>query len=328
VAFRRGKRERFCRWAIANIPQFPVSVIPDVASAFGVWQNLFTDYPNEVSKQIVVMISGWLEDLEDRLHPEKFKYDHGKWSELREVDLKELESSLRSLFLRSARTEQKLVKEYLARVSSRRRLREAVFEEIVMWAPLLSETHPQGLADLTIAALQAELPLDVAKRPEPGRRSFLTFSYHDWQALATRDSGAHYFPASPKREPFYSLFQNAPSEAHRLVRTLANHAITAWRQLFTLDWERRGTPLPISLEFPWGKQEFWGDKQVYVWARGCWAPHPIEAGLMALEHWAFGEVEKGKDVDEIIQQVVYGTILALCSALRSRSRSLLSVYLL
>ena len=297
---------RFCNWIIANVNQCPVPVIPPIVAAFEVWQNLAADYPNAVSHRITVMVSEWLEDIEDRRHPEEFIYDHGRWEALSKAELTELESSLRSLLLRSARTEPKCVQDYLARVRSRRRLRREVFKEIVVWAPILSATHPRELVELTVSELKGDLPSEVAKRPAPHGVISRAFSHHDWGALAIRDSSAPFFPASPKREPFYSLFQNAPSEAQGLVRTLTNHAITAWQQLFSLDWQRRGTPLPITLEFPWGRQDFWGNHQVYVWSRGYWAPHAVETGLMALEYWAFTEIDRGHDVDDVIRKVVSG----------------------
>ena len=36
---------RFCSWALLNVQQFPVYVIPDLVSAFEVWQYMLADVP-------------------------------------------------------------------------------------------------------------------------------------------------------------------------------------------------------------------------------------------------------------------------------------------
>jgi hypothetical protein len=40
--------QRFCGWILRNIALWPVPVIPDIVSAFEVWQNMRGDYPNRV----------------------------------------------------------------------------------------------------------------------------------------------------------------------------------------------------------------------------------------------------------------------------------------
>ena len=80
--------------------------------------------------------------------------------------------------------------------------------------------------------------------------------------------------------------------------------MTAWRQLFELDPRRRDIPIPVQLSFPWGCQNFWGTASVYVWSRAINGPPAIECALMALENWAFSQVEGARDIDAIIQDVV------------------------
>jgi len=71
-------------------------------------------------------------------------------------------------------------------------------------------------------------------------------------------------------------------------------------------YDRGGTPLPLELSFPWGKQIFWGCDREYLWFRGMWAPQAIAAGFMALEEWCFSELDRGKSTEELIRQVVEG----------------------
>ena len=83
-------------------------------------------------------------------------------------------------------------------------------------------------------------------------------------------------------------------------------------------------PYPLVLDFPWGAQEFWGDGRVYMWPRGHWAPSPVIAGLMALEEWAFSQVEGGRSVDEVIRDVLEGhqssSVLSIAVALALSSQ--------
>lgn len=298
---------RCCAWIMDHAGRCPVATIPDVVSVFEVWQNALADIPNAVSGRVLALVQDWLEDIEDKRRPEEgFRLDRGRWGELEDGGIEELEGRLRSLLLRAARSAPERVGAYLARVRARRRLRGAAFEHILQFAPILSEAHAGALVELTASELFEELPADVAARPpEPGLFP-RSFSYHDWDQLAISYKGHQFFPASPLREPFHSLLASSPADGLRLVRDLANHAIMAWRQLFDLDPERETTPVPLALDFPWGRQVFWGDGHVYQWFRGNWGPHPVEAGLMALERWAFAELERGRDADEVIREVVDG----------------------
>jgi hypothetical protein len=198
------------------------------------------------------------------------------------------------------------VEAYLARLRARPRLRDHAFENVLLFAPILAHVHPPSLVELTLEELRNELPADIAARPRPRGRFYRGFSHHEWDKLAINSDGRRFFPASPLREPFAALFDAAPPEALRLVRDLTNHAITAWRQLFELDPGHMAKPLPLVLEFPWGPQTFWGDGRVYQWSRGHWGPATVSAGLMALERWAFAQAEQGREVDDVIREVVSG----------------------
>jgi len=46
-------------------------------------------------------------------------------------------------------------------------------------------------------------------------RTIGDFSYHDWERLSIHDDHQGFWPPSPLREPFHSLFQSSPDEAHR-----------------------------------------------------------------------------------------------------------------
>lgn len=135
---------------------------------------------------------------------------------------------------------------------------------------------------------------------------FHQFSYHDWELLSIDRDTRNFWPPSPIREPFHSLFQSSPAEAIRLLRELCNYAITAWRQLHRHVRDGHGTPVPLELVFPWGTQTFWGGDREYLWCRTTWAAKPLACGFMALEEWCLAELDRGRSVDEVIQQIVQG----------------------
>ena len=310
---------RFCAWAIRNIAEFSVMTIPDLLAAFEVWQNMFADYPNAVSQQIFATALAWLEDIEARQHPDEFSYNPGPWSELERGGIEELEQRLRAVVLRAARVEPEKVRHYLMRVRDLERLRGHAFSQIIGYAPTLVDNHSPELVAITKLEVLDDLPADEEVRDSHRRTFARGISYHDWHRLSIREEHGIFYPPSPLREPFTSLFRSKPDEARGLVRDITNHAITAWRQLSRLDRENRATPIPLIFDFPWGTQEFWGDGRVYIWSRGHWAPASVVAGLMALEEWAFSQVEAGRSVDEVIHDVLEGhhssSVLSIAVAL-------------
>ena len=68
-----------------------------------------------------------------------------------------------------------------------------------------------------------------------------------------------------------------------------------------------------------------------MWSRGQLAPHPIACGLMALEQWAFGEIDRGRAVDEVIEDVLRGhqscAVLSIAEMLALSRRRLSAVTL-
>ena len=67
-----------------------------------------------------------------------------------------------------------------------------------------------------------------------------------------------------------------------------------------------GTPFPVSVTFPWGVQQFWGDWHVYSWGMGQLAPQPLECAFLALSYWAFKQIEGGRSASDVIKDIVEG----------------------
>lgn len=329
---------RFLEFIVADIERLPRDLIAQIVVLFEVWQNALADMPNPTSRAIVKQCSTWLHEIESEQHAERYqdRFKNSPWNGV--VEIGDLEKALRKIVLRAARTDKALVKDYLDGLITDRRRRKAIFKEIIEWSSILAETHSTELTEITLADLLKELPADkvsrerreqdakldriraVREKPESERSEaeqrmvdhpsmFISLgsgysTTHEWTRLATGRDDSIYFPASPLRQPFQALFEKAPDEALRLIRELSNHAMAAWRQLHAMD--RRGTPIPISLEFPWGKQEFWGGVQEYGWHRGGMAPKPLASAYLALENWVEDQIDGKRDGDGLLKSVIEG----------------------
>jgi len=302
---------RFLDYVLETRPLHTVRMMPAVVEAFGVWQNLFRspELNMRLSRRLCAIVDEWLSAIESWRYAENFRPTPREWSDLPRGAVKALETRLRSLLLTAGPHEASRISAYLERVSLNGRLAHDTLEEIATISALLIEQgHARRLQQVTLAACVEDLPDAVLARrtaERPSRFIGGEFSYHDWQSLSV-DRLMSLSPASPAREPFRSLFQHAPDEGRALVRDLTNHAITAWRQLHRLSYDRRGTPIAAKVEWPWGPAEYWGDDQTYCWPRGVWGPGPVSTGLMALEAWAVQQVRDGRACDEVIRDVVEG----------------------
>ena len=300
------------------------------------WQNALAGMRNAVSQAILTQSAEWLRDLQTPSSMERPEARAARWEQV--ADLGEFGKSLSQLILRASVAEPTFAEEYLERVIGSERIHAKAFENIVAFSPMLAQSHPTLLVELTLKHLIEELPDDrvarekseleaaaewraqIRAKPENERteneKRVLSggfpffghdFSYHDWNALSINQVSRGFFPASPLREPFYSLFQSSPKEGLRLLRELCNHAIAAWRQLHRHSHDSPGTPIPLEIAFPWGDQKFWGGDREYLWFRGSvFGPKPIACGFLALEEWCFAELERGRPVDELIHEIVEG----------------------
>lgn len=341
---------RFLHYLDARLEAMPHRLFPQLLTLFEVWQNAIADTPNPISTMIVGHAGSWLQELEER-HNRMGRFRHrieeeapDPWDEVQGVG--EFEGAVRRLLLRSGRTEIGRVSDYLGQFGPEHPASSKTFEDIMAFSPLLSQTHPAGLVGFALNHFRRELPEDhrrrrleedrrlaayreeLRKRPEESldwseqmSLSSPNLGYWgpdriDWESLSLERDPTAYFPASPLHQPFQALFENAPDEALRLVRSMSNHAMEAWRQLHRLQ-PNSGTPVPVEVDFPWGRQTFWGGAREYLWSRGLWAPKPLASAYLALDQWALDQIDAGADGDAIIERIVRGnqSIAALGIAL-------------
>ncbi len=328
--------QRLTNFILRRISAIPQRLYPEIVAVFGVWQNALSGLRNPTSHALLQQCATWLTAIDAMSTADGPDANSAYWQTV--LDLGTFRKTLGQLLLRSSRAEPSLAADYLQRVTNSERIRDDAFHDIVAYSPILAQSLPKSLVDLSLAFLREELPDEqvareelecrdaverrkaIAAKPEADRtrqeqmalsdgfflRPIGDFSYHDWERLSINDDHQSFWPPSPLREPFHSLFESSPDQALRLLRELCNHAMTAWRQLHHHPRDRGGTPIPLELAFPWGAQRFWGTDREYLWFRSTWAPKAIGCGFMTLEEWCFAELARGRCVDELIQQVVEG----------------------
>jgi hypothetical protein len=327
---------RLVDWLVSIADTLPTRLYPLLIEALGVWQNAIADYRNARSRAIVDLANRWLIEIEGFVYREELSFDHGRWEGLRSQSREEFEGTLRRLILRAARAFPDPSRGLLDRAIANQQMREHAYSDIMLYAPILTEVAPEKLIEVTKAEVLDELPQDridriereederiealrqaratpEAERTEQQRRSLEHISFAmgrsslELEAIGIQKYGRHYFPTSAREQPFAALFDGRPDLALGLVKDLMNHGTEGWRQRERLSHRRGGTALPIVVEFPWGKQEVWGDWTVYSWFLGHFAPQPLECAVLALAHWAHRELEAGKHADDVIRSVVEGS---------------------
>jgi hypothetical protein len=326
---------RLIDWIISEADAIPVRLLPKILEVFDVWQNALSDLKNERSKAILQLANAWLIRFEKGELRDKPDGDEEKAWTFGRDESSRLGKSLRSILLRSARSYPDFAKELFNRTMGDEDRRQAIYADLIAFSPIMTQVDADLVADLAEAELLEELPEDrlIRERKEREKRykrlaelraipeekrtreqsSILQSPFvpiesdrYDLDDIGIERHNSFYFPTSALHEPFKSLFANKPDVALRLVRNLANHATKGWRQIHSINRKQMGTPIPISVEFPWGVQQFWGDWHVYNWGMGQLAPNPLECAFLALNYWAFNQIEGGRSASDVIKDIVEG----------------------
>jgi len=290
---------RFLDWLMPLVPTLPPQLIPDLLPVFATWQNAFAGNRVRHCRQIGQLSYGWLLALEEANRARDYRDVRAPFGGA--LNGRDIEKSLRALFLSSVGDVPNLGSEYLRKkLADQDRLH-------IFRGPILSSCGalvrhlPSELVDFFLGAF--------LERPEHRNNRFGGYSDH-----LTRELGvAHdheFYPASPIQLPFLGLLNSNEGEGLRLVRSLCNHSISVWRWACQHRMGRSPVqpiqPIPITLTFPWGQQSFWGDGQVYLWFRGIWGSEAVRSALMALDQWALNSCEKGAPFEEVFRKVIEG----------------------
>ena len=325
---------------LEDIPSLPENIYPRVIDIFTVFQNLAINFENatqppqviiEFSSKILQIALGWLSEIEGlKDHPSTHN-----WQLVN--DITGFKDALRNLIIVSASSYPTFIQTYLNRLLDLDEIPNEIFKYIIQLSGFIAQEHADLIVDFCLKKLLCELPLDKYKRDcEEQKRSqdywleldnipqeeltdkqkkllqrramfsspFPTeaISDSDWKSLAINSDFIGFYPSSPIKEPFHSLLKHAPDSGLRLITALSNHANTAWRQLHELSDEKL-TPIPVTLDFPWGSQTFWGNEKEYIWSRPYWINDTLSSAFMTLEKWCFEQLEAGTNLNKLIQKI-------------------------
>lgn len=352
---------RLINLILDHIADIPYKFYPEIVPIFEVWQNALFDISNPVSHALLQQCGSWLATMDVANTVKEDSEDSKRWREIPERGA--FYKSLVELILRASKAEPDFAADYLQRVLASEHIQDDAFQNITAYSPMLTQSLAQSITELTLTYLKRELPDEQVARAEQQRLSdnrcrneILAkpeeertdqekmilpligsclpptdiFSTHDWDSLSLYDGFGNFFPPSPLKEPFHSLFQRSSSDALHLFKELCNHAMDAWKQLHQYQ-SRDLTPIPLELNFPWGMQRFWGNGREYLWFRSIWVPKAIGCGFMALEEWCFAELDRGRSADELIQEIIKGNeciaILGIASMLALHTNTVSEVTL-
>jgi hypothetical protein len=323
---------RLLDWLLSLAPSLPSRLVSHAVEVFSVWQNALAGLDNPRSAAMIDRCSRWLIDLEESVYIDTPASQPSAWRELGSKARSSLLSALRAVLLLAARSYPQPAIALFERAIANKRMRDAAYSDLMALTPIMAEVAPEKVSALAKAELLEELPqerfdrlrhereeylerlkrlraIPEAQRTVQQRRVLEHVHFPHSERYELDDIGIdrhnnYYFPTSALHEPFTSLFAKAPEHALRLVRDLSNHAIAGWRQIHHLNRHELGTPVPTTVELPWGQQTFWGDWRVYCWFLGEFAPQPLECAYLALSLWAFKEIERGRPASEVIKAIV------------------------
>ena len=287
---------RFLNWLMQDDAAPAPELIGELVPAFSTWQSAFGGYQIKQSRWIGELSYRWLLEFEDAYYTDS-------WANKRKpfgVDFpgkreRDLAKEIRSLFLSSSGDVPTLVKKYLSAKGDHPR--HHIFRDDIMAS---SNTVARFLpAELVDYVMKTHF-----KHPRDDKSGFRSGGFE------SRDLGLNarnFYPSSPMQAPFAVLLRDHPEEGLRLVHEVCNFSIEVWRWLHeTGHRKQKLTPIPVEIDFPWGTQAFWGDGAIYTWFRGAHGNDAVSSALMALESWAFLQIEAGSKVADVIERTVRG----------------------
>lgn len=285
----------FVNWFLPFLENAPLSTAREISHLFKTIASAYSSIPDWMAGRVASWATGILQSLTyGGDFRESFERKRALLDEIGIKDEGEFKDRLLSVLFHCVSGAPHQVISHLTWMAAQDR--PSGVEFLIENSAMLAVSIPKELVDILLKFQIKPLP------EEEGEFSFGGRSSLEFNELGIQHDRL-YFSASHLRPPFLALLYRNPSDALRLICGLCNAAIESWRQI--LQEERSGTPVPITLEFPWGRKEFWGHFREYTWNRGMGpGPYTVMSGLMALEVWMEKEVEGGRDPIELFQQVL------------------------
>ncbi len=300
----------FINWYLPFLKDLPNSLVKETSLLLETIAIGYDSVPHWMSKKISVWADKHLKNLSygnifDSGYSRVRTYLH-EIGVQRDEKFKE---RLLSILLRCADGAPQIVSDHLQWISKQDR--RAGTEYVIKNSNLIARALPKETVDFLLSVLICA-PSDDD--------DFFKFgnSISDFNKLGIEEDQLFFSP-SHLRRPFLVLLIKDEKEGLRLIRGLCNAAMDKWLEI--LKAERSVTPLPLILDFEWGKQEFWGHFREYTWNRGMGpGPYSVMSALMALEMWMEREIDNGRDPNELFRRVLHenycvGAIGACCAIL-------------
>jgi len=233
----------------------------------------------------------------------------------------EYENRLHKIIVHSADVLPDQVKSYLKELakSTNDDIKKNLLSQIQDFKPLV-DAIPKEFVDFALDIL-IKKPINLEDLPSYPRRRSIPPSDDRWNRYSINNSFS-FFPPAPIQGPFFYVLLNNEDEGLRLVHSLTNIATNKWCEYQKREeFDRPGlTPLPVTINFPFGSQHFWGNTQIYCWFRDTTVgPYAVISALMALEEWMERQIESDRDVEPLFHKVLAEShsvaVLGICVSL-------------
>lgn len=327
---------RMLDWIAVNISRLEKEHALEIIEIYKVWQNLLSELENPRSKRIGDTLMCWyrhLQSSKEDASSEAFAIS----STAKGVLAEEIRSVILSSPLHNAKHAVEIL-ELAANAEHGFHGNMSLFKEIIRQSWRLAHHIPDELIAYCRALMLEELPLAKLERKRERREQALKrqeelrknpplvktradeialqspslffeqgLSSYELDELSMDRCEGEYTPQSPRSQPFASLFEHHPTKAIKFVKHLAHHAITAWQQVHEIERRKRGTPVALTLVFPWGQETFHGDARVYQWFISGVAPAVLGCALQEMHYWALKQAADGHDLDALLKQILIDT---------------------
>lgn len=272
---------RLTQWLLARRARLPLRTLPDVVELFQSFSvSMF--FADPITPMMATALADWLEEIEDAQDHHPIAADQPRFaSAFRYHDLRKLETDVRQAFLLMTASVPERAQRYLRRVLGRRNP-EYTIREVIKFRGSLAQAAPTELVDITLAGL---IPKAGRRRRQTARDDAFTHLDSD------------FLPSSPAQGPFLELLNAAPEQGLNLIRRLIDHAIAARTA------GREPGNDGLTLVFTTGPRFFPWERS-YFWSRQGDGGYAVESGLLALEAWAHGRIERGEAPEQVIADIL------------------------
>lgn len=267
-------------WCLGHAAQIPLNAIPAVVRLVEIQFFLFQGIP-KFGRAMAQMLFKWLMQLDLREGKISIPSLPDDASKLGGQARQRMIEDLRNMALLLATNAPDEAKAYLAAVAAENDRYK--FKKIRPFSRVLASVAPAELATLVETSL-IEPPSHHKSRRDPMDR---VFSFTD----------TDFMPPSPAQPPFLDLLDAVPDIGLALIRKLVETAVAFHTDGATT--ETNGYTIVLD-----GNPRFFPWVETYFWTRDQAREYSAASGLMALEAWAQERLDKGEDIQAVLNDIL------------------------